>query len=496
VKKLSIAAVMDYFRTPRGRGVESVLVGAATAIIGIALVPPQHFVLGPAGVTTRAAFGNGDTVVRLPPFGSIVASTHAAPLRFELAVSDVEVERLASLATSATGREVIREEVESGLRKMALNSVLRLTIGGIVAGVLVAAFLFHRHIEHVIGAAAGAAVVLVILFGVAGLTYRTEAFEEPKFTGSLTKARQVINALTSGSEILDETRSRFEIATRRVSDLLVLLADPDRDPLDQSTVLLHVSDIHANPIGLEITEELAAEFDADAIVDTGDLASSFLDTGAISSFARPLDEAMAREIEQMEIPYLFVAGNHDSPALLSRLAQVENVVPLDGTATQIGSVRIMGWYDPTYSVQPIPEEEKAQQRLDEAADVFRTLARLAPDILAVHDQRLADVSLGNVPIVLAGHTHERDVDEVEGTIVFTLGSTGATGLKSFTLETDRDYEAELLYFDGDDLIAVDHISLTGVGGEFELERSAYDLEEQAGATSSTGGRDGPVATEL
>jgi Icc-related predicted phosphoesterase len=473
VKKPSIAALQQRFSTPRGRVVESVLVGAVAALIGIALVPPQHFVLGPAGVTSRAAFGNGDTVIRLPPFGSIVASTHAAPLRIELAVADVEVERLASLATSATGREEIRQEVESGLRSLALNSVLRLTIGGIIAGILVAAFLFHRHLEHVIGAATGGAVVLVLLFGGTALTFKTEAFEEPTFTGSLTKARQVINALTSGSEILDQTRSRFEIATRRVSDLLVLLADPDRDPLDQSTVLLHVSDIHANPIGLEITQELAAEFDADAVVDTGDLASSFLDTGAISSFAKPIDDVMARDIAQLEIPYLYVAGNHDAPALRSRLAEVENVVPLDGTSTLVGSVRIMGWYDPTYSLRPIPEEVKAEERLAEAPEVFRTVARLQPDILAVHDERLADTSLGMVPIVLAGHTHERAVKEIEGTTVFTLGSTGATGLKSFTVDTERDYEAELFYFDGDDLIAVDHISLTGVGGEFQLERSSF-----------------------
>jgi len=451
----------------------SVLLGAATALVGIALVPPGTFTLGPAHVSARASMGNGDTVVRLPPFGSIVASTHSAPVRFELAVTQVDVERLARLATTPSGRREIEAEVRPGLQKLALTSILRLTVGGMIVAVFVASFVFHRRIEFLLGAAGGALVVCTALFAGAAGTYKTTAFEEPRFTGSLTKARQVIAALTSGSEIFDQTRSRFEIASRRVSDLLVLLADPDRNPLEQGTVILHVSDIHGNPIGMEITQELAREFDADAVVDTGDLASSFLDTGAISQLAGPLDEIFAADIEEIGVPYLFVAGNHDSPELRRTIAGAGNLVPLDMTATTLGPLRLAGWYDPTYSLQPIPEAEKAEERLAVAPDVAEMVARLRPDILAVHDERLAEDSLGQVPIVLAGHTHERAVKNVEGTLVLTLGSTGATGLKSLTLETDRDYQAQLLYLDGDELVAVDHISLSGIGGEFELVRSTH-----------------------
>jgi predicted phosphodiesterase len=457
----------------------SVLVGVVSALVGIALVPPGHFVLGPAQVSAKASVGTGDTVVRLPPFGSIVATTHSAPLRFELSVTEVEIERLAQLATTASGRQQVEDEVAAGLRSLALNSMLRLTIGGIVAAVLVAAFIFHRRPPLLIAAGGGALVVMLGLFAGAAGTYRTSGFEEPRFTGPLTKARQVINALTSGSEILDQTRSRFEVASRRVSDLLVLLAAPDINPLEQGTVILHVSDIHGNPIGLEITQELAAEFDVDAVVDTGDLASSFLDTGAISEFAAPIDEVFAREIEQMEVPYLFVAGNHDSPGLRSTIGNAENVISLDGTSTLVGTVRVGGWFDPTYSLEPIPEDVKAEERLATAPEVAEIVDRLQLDILAVHDERLAADSFGRVAIVLAGHTHERDVKTVDGTLVLTLGSTGATGLKSLTVETEREYEAQLLYLDGDELVAVDHISLSGVGGEFELERSSYQTEAAA-----------------
>jgi hypothetical protein len=51
-----------------------------------------------------------------------------------------------------------------------------------------------------------------------------------------------------------------------------------------------------------------------------------------------------------------------------------------------------------------------------------------------------------------------------------VGSTGATGLKTFTVEADDPYEAEIVYFEGDDPIAVDYVRVGALGSEFELER--------------------------
>jgi hypothetical protein len=72
--------------------------------------------------------------------------------------------------------------------------------------------------------------------------------------------------------------------------------------------------------------------------------------------------------------------------------------------------------------------------------------------------------------------HERTSREEEGTLILTVGSTGATGLGSFTLETDSPYEAEVLRFDGGELIGIDYITLSGVGGSFTIERSLVDRE--------------------
>jgi hypothetical protein len=63
----------------------------------------------------------------------------------------------------------------------------------------------------------------------------------------------------------------------------------------------------------------------------------------------------------------------------------------------------------------------------------------------------------------------------------TVGSTGATGLGSFTVEADSRYEAELLRFRQGRLVALDYISMDGVSGAFTIDRTVY--RDEAGATS-------------
>jgi hypothetical protein len=100
--------------------------------------------------------------------------------------------------------------------------------------------------------------------------------------------------------------------------------------------------------------------------------------------------------------------------------------------------------------------------------------RLDPDVLAVHDLRQARGAIGDVPLVVAGHTHERSAEEEDGTLLLTVGSTGATGLGSFTIETDLAYEAEVLRFQGGRLVAIDYVRLIGFGGNFVVEHTVVE----------------------
>ena len=453
----------------------AVAVGFACALLGVGLVPAKVGAAGPTRVALRLVPGAGETKLRLTPLGTVTADTHLAPTRVELSLVEADVEDLARSAVSTTGRIALRDEVGEDLSRLVKGAALQSWIGVSLISLAVSALLFGRKgpvlVAAVVGSASGAVLIGVLVM----TTYDLDAFEQPTFSGALANAHQVIDVVAQGEEVLDQTKSRFDVATDRLSDLLVLLAEPNPDPRDAGTVVLHVSDIHANPIGFQITRQLAREFDVDAILDTGDIASAELDTGEISTAIDPIDSAIAREIGKADVPYLYVPGNHDSPQLRSRVRGDPGVEELDESTAQVGSLTILGWADPTFSTEPVPEEDKAQLRLDAAPEVADAVAEINPDVLAVHDSRLATDSLGEVPLVLAGHTHERGETTEDGTLILTVGSTGATGLKHLTFESGRDYEAEVLYFAGDDLVAVDYVSFEDIGGDFELSRRTFDV---------------------
>jgi hypothetical protein len=177
------------------------------------------------------------------------------------------------------------------------------------------------------------------------------------------------------------------------------------------------------------------------------------------------------------VPYLFVPGNHDSVANRAALANVDNIDVLDGDQAQVDDVDILGWADPTFTASDdVTTEEANELRQEAATGVSDEVQRARPDVLAVHDLRLAEESIGEVPLVVAGHTHERSFEERDGTLTMTVGSTGATGLGSFIFETDLPYEAEIIYFRSGLAVAFDYVSFSGLGGDFEIERRTLDEE--------------------
>lgn len=144
----------------------------------------------------------------------------------------------------------------------------------------------------------------------------------------------------------------------------------------------------------------------------------------------------------------------------------------------IAGVEVLGWGDPTFTADnETSAEEGNELRLAEAEAVAAAAAASQPDVLAVHDVRLAEESIGHVPLVLSGHEHERAMDQREGTLVLSVGSAGATGLGSFLVETDLAYEAEVVHIRGGLPRAVDYISFFGLGEEFEVDRELIDAEE-------------------
>lgn len=454
--------------------VTAAFVGAVVAAGGMSLVPPAQGSVGPSTMSLGAGTGAARTRVGIPPLGTISASTHDVPLTLRLSLVEVDPEELARTLARGGDNSGLRARMEEDLRSLALQAAARTTIVLVVAAAAVAALVLGRRVATV-ATAAGAALVTVVIAGAAVFfSYDVAGFQEPAFSGSLTKAREVVDAVTQGQEALDEARSRFRAATERLTNLFALLSRPNLDPAASTTVVVHVSDVHANPLGFEVVQELARRFDADAVIDTGDLASSVLDTGGISSVIDPVDRMIARSIARVGRPYLYVPGNHDSPKLRARVGRLPTVELLHRKSATVGTVRFLGWADPSFSYEDLSHEEQVELREAEAVEVAAAVERERPDVLLVHDPRLGAESYGLVPLILAGHVHERGERSEEGTLELVVGTTGATGIKSFTVEAGRRYEAQVLYFQGDTLVAVDYVSLEELGGDFDLSRKTYD----------------------
>ncbi|MGH2736761.1 MAG: metallophosphoesterase family protein, partial [Actinomycetota bacterium] len=395
------------------------LIAAAAALVSMRSLPLGDYTMGPASVSPSASLGSGKTTVAVPPLGTVQVDSHTAPLSLGVQLTEIDFPSLARSVPTGEGREAVTATVEKGLRSMAVEVALRLLAGGLIVGLLAAAVLPYRRRSHLLAGAVGGVLAVAVAVGLTAATYDLDAFEEPRFTGTLQRAPQVLEAVNSRLDSFDDLQSRYETAAERITDLLALVADPIKNPSAGTVSVLHVSDIHSNPLGVEFVRTLARRFEVDVVLDTGDL----------TSFGQPVEAHIRRLVRRIPVAYLFVPGNHDSQLNRLQIDRAENVTLLDGDEVKVLGVDILGIGDPTFTAtNQLSTEEANELKLEEAADVAEQVERERPDVLAVHDERTAEESFGLVPLILAGHTHKADMEQRDGTIKLVVGSSGATGL--------------------------------------------------------------------
>ncbi|MDQ3985296.1 MAG: metallophosphoesterase [Actinomycetota bacterium] len=451
----------------------ALLTGAAASLLAMPLIPSVAHDLGPARVTASAGPGPARTTIVAPPLGTVSAPTHRVPVQLNLSIREIDPSGVQTLVSRDVSLSGLVDAVESDLRSLARRLALQLVLGGTLIGSIAAGLLpGRRAVTFLYGASGGAATVCLALLLTAS-TYSEERFNEPHFTGALARAPEVIEAFDRGVESFEALGSRYEAVADRLSELLRLSGQPQPALEKPGTSLLHVSDVHSNPLGVQVVNRLASAFEVDAVIDTGDL----------TSFGEPIEANIRRLVKQVPVPYLFVPGNHDSDENVDALGRLEEVAVLDQESYDVNGIDILGWSDPTFTADDqISTDEANLVKEAEAPRVADALLESSSDVLAVHDVRLAEQSFGDVPLVLAGHTHERSLDEINGTFVLTVGSTGATGLGSFLVEADLPYEAEIVHFTGAEPKFVDYVSFSSFATEFEVERTALLRSEEEAET--------------
>jgi predicted phosphodiesterase len=313
-------------------------------------------------------------------------------------------------------------------------------------------------------ATGGALIVTVSTLALVWAGYRVSSFEEPRYTGALERAPAVVDAVQLEFGDLSGMRGRLKVLASQISELTKVATGPPPAAEPGEVRLLHISDVHLNPLGLEVARNLADTFAVHAVIDTGDLTSFGIDG----------ESRIASLIESFDAPYYLVPGNHDSEENRAALARYANLTVLDGDVVDIAGVRVLGVPDPGYTtVGGISREAAVGLRNEHADEVANLVRRSRPDVLAVAGLSLADDSIGKVPLVVSGDTHERSEREEDGTRLLTVGSTGATGLGSFTVEEDRPYEAEILHLVDGRLVSLDYVTVKGEDGAFTVDRVVY-----------------------
>jgi len=515
-------------RLPGACGV--LLVALVGGIVGAELAPSTGATIGPlqARVRVLPSFNPGIHLL-LPPAGQVDFATHNAPVALEGEISQVDLEGARTLIGSPARVRALGDTAGGVLRAAAIQAALT-TIGCAALGSLGLSLLVYRRrwrrTAQVAGTLAGS---LVLTGAMAGLTADPQRLAQPKFTGLLSQAPYIAGQVPDVVQRLETYRSGLSDIVRSVTALYATtgdLSDQSTTSNDEVITVLHVSDIHLNPLAFDLIDRLIAQFGVDAVLDSGD----------ITTWGTEVESSTFARIGKLKVPYVFVRGNHDSAATEAAIKRFKNAVVLDDRVTEVAGLVIAGIGDPLFtpdsthadlpvspgpvlrpgttppSLTPGGSAPAGTRSPSPSAALFavpsaaagapvdpqgRSVTELAttidqwdaahPDrpvqIAAIHEPAQLNPLFGLVPTVMAGHTHSRSTRlDPSGTRILIEGSTGGAGITARGLVRLADGKplplaASLVYYArrgprAGQIVAIDAITVGGFGlTSVNLERT-------------------------
>lgn len=469
---------MDLFRPLTARDtwriVALCVLGLIGAAAGAALAPATHADVGPLAVQIRVKPSvDPGVVVQLPPAGSVRFDTHHGPIVVQALIESVDLEEARRVVARPEALQQLQEQAPDDVKGAALRAVawtfaFSLLGSGLLVGVAT------RGWRGVAGGMSVTVAVSAILAGTTALTFDSEQLAEPRFTGLLSSAPYVQQRTENLAERLESYRSGLSDFVQSVTTLYALgdrLPGFDPDTGAGVTTVLHISDLHLNPLGYDLTQRLITQFKVDVIVDSGDL----------STWGSTAEESFVNRIGSFDVPYVFVRGNHDSQGIAEAVAKQKNGIVLDNDIRTVDGLTIAGIADPRNTPAEGETDSIGKEAVRESVtELTGTIQRYDAahtkepvQMAVVHDPTRLQPILGSVPLVLSGHLHKRSVREENGTRVMVEGSTGGAGLTSAGFERLTEgnpvpLEATLLYFakSGEragQLVAYDDVTVGGLG---------------------------------
>lgn len=482
-------------------------VALISGFLGWLLAPKAQAELGPLtlGLELRPSL-HGGTVVQLPPIGSVAFESHGGPLLIEGSVLEVDVDKAQEIISSPQALQELEDEAPA----IMIRALLKAGLIGISISLLSAAgggYLVYRTKQRTLATFTVAVVAITGMGATTAVTFDSESLAQPQFEGLLSQAPYISTAGLDAVDRLESYRSGLSDFVQSVTALYTASENLPILPHDEDiTVVLHVSDIHLNPLAYDLIEQLVPQFGVDAVLDTGD----------VTSWGTEAESAILAPIGRLDVPYIFVAGNHDSTLTAQTIKRFPNAVVLDDEVETVAGITWAGIADPRF----LPDDNSGdgvgraagkqlvanatEQLADTISKYNRGHADSPVDVAVIHDPSSLGPLFGEVPLVLSGHYHRRiDRLDASGTRVRSEGSTGGAGITSRGLErlfegNPVPMEASLLYFaasgerDGE-LLAYDEITVGGLGlASVNLARTIIDPNEEPEDAESD---DGAIAED-
>ena len=414
-----------------------VLVGIAGAALALLAFGRTTIDAGPFQVQVEADFGRGVTDISLPPLGRLRADTHTAPLHLRASLREVDVDDLREGVRR--GLDSVAAEVERTTLDAADRFALQIVFVGLVGALALGWITYRSRWREVLRAGASGLLAVGASVALTVASFDTTAFQAPTYTGSLQLVPQLFGPVEGAIERVGYFREQLR---RVVAGAARAYDAVEANPLGQGDEIrvLHISDIHLSTLGMGFARELARSFDVDLVLDSGDT----------SSFGTPGEELILAEIPSFGRPYVFVRGSHDSTDFQAAVEALPNGIVVDGEAREVAGVSIYGLGDP-YFVEargaPVDDGEITELVRSVGPRIVADVEAMvqAPDLVAVHDHRMAETVAGLASVVVSGHFHRNHVEVIDGTLFLEVGTTGGSGPTGFTVEGDP-FSAEVLYF--------------------------------------------------
>ncbi|MHB9004246.1 MAG: metallophosphoesterase family protein, partial [Coriobacteriia bacterium] len=299
-----------------------------------------------------------------------------------------------------------------------------------------------------------------------------EGFRTPTFRGAVSYAPSLIELVQRRADDVESLRDQVD---KLATDLSRYYASPQSfasaGALEATYRVLHVSDLHLDPVGLELAEQLAEEFSVSLVIDTGD----------INHYGSRVEAAFVASQVPTDMPRAFVPGNHDSPAIIAALRGLSNVAVLDGASEEFQGMVVFGVGDPSSAGMEVePDRDEIDSLAMNRATALRNSIESGsptPTIVAVHNGDMAPEFDGLAQIVLAGHTHEPVLERMNESWYLNSGTTGGIHFSRMRAEPHIPHSASVLYFTPTrphTLIAIDQIEVYGLASQSSLKRTVID----------------------